>query len=113
MEPMSRASGGKRAGARRATTNGRSTPTNTLVIGGVVLALAAWAYLVYAAVSFGSDARNGTGHDWILLALAAVGAMACLFTCLMLVARLARALGFSSPGRAAAGRRAGKRRRAH
>jgi hypothetical protein len=67
------------------------------------VAVIAWGYLVYAAIDFGSDARGGDGRAWGFLALAAVGAAACLFAALMLLARVLRALGAPpvSPGSAA------------
>jgi hypothetical protein len=57
------------------------------------LAVVAWGYLVYAAVDFGSDARGGDTRAWGFLALAAIGAAACLFVALLLIARVLRALG--------------------
>jgi hypothetical protein len=57
----------------------------------------AWGYLVYAAIDFGVAARNGDGvAAWGLMTLAALGAIACLFFGLMLVARLMRVLGITS-----------------
>lgn len=55
----------------------------------------AWGYLVYMAIDFGSTARNGSAGGWLLLILAAVGAAACLFIGLMLLARLGTAMGLS------------------
>lgn len=55
--------------------------------------MVAWGYLVYAAVDFGSNARGGDSQAWGFLALAAVGAAACLFVALLLIARVLRALG--------------------
>ncbi len=63
-----------------------------LVIG-ALLAFVAWGYLVYAAISFGADARGGDHRDWGFLALATVGAVACLFVGLMLLTRLIRGRG--------------------
>ena len=57
----------------------------------------AWGYLVYAAIDFGATARGGDGGAWVYLALAAVGAVACLFAGLMLIARLLRVLGITRP----------------
>lgn len=66
---------------------------------GITLAVMAWGYLVWAAIDFGSTARGGDGRAWWLLALAAVGAVACLFVGLMLLARLGRAMGLTpDPG---------------
>jgi RsiW-degrading membrane proteinase PrsW (M82 family) len=60
---------------------------------GVTVAVVAWGYLVYAAIDFGSKARAGEETSWWLLGLASVGAVACLFVGLLLVARLLRMLG--------------------
>ncbi|MBL0749245.1 hypothetical protein [Nocardioides baculatus] len=57
----------------------------------------AWGYLVYAAIDFGTAARGGNSSAWSFMALACLGAMACLFVGLLLVARLLRALGITSP----------------
>jgi len=63
---------------------------------GITACLVAWGYLVYAAIDFGSTARGGDSTAWWFLALASVGAVACLFVGLMLVARLLRRLGITS-----------------
>lgn len=81
---------GKRAGAR---PKRRFRPDLLALALGVTVALVAWGYLVVAAISFGADARGGDSGAWWLLALAALGAMACLFLALVLGARAARALG--------------------
>ena len=39
----------------------------------------AWGFLVWAAIDFGRTARGGHGQAWWFLALASVGAVACLF----------------------------------
>lgn len=52
-----------------------------------------WGYLVWMAIDFGSAARTGSGARWALLAVAAIGAMCCLFAALMLITRLLRELG--------------------
>jgi hypothetical protein len=57
----------------------------------------AWGYLVYLAIDFGTSARSGQTGSWALLALASIGAVACLFTGLLLIARLLRTLGIASP----------------
>ena len=64
---------------------------------GVTVGVVAWGYLVKAAIDFGVQARSGTSSAWLYLALAAIGAVACLFIGLMLVARLMRVLGITSP----------------
>lgn len=63
---------------------------------GITVTVIAWGYLVYIAIDFGADARGGESRAWGFLGLAALGAIACLFTGLMLVARLSRAIGLTS-----------------
>jgi hypothetical protein len=87
-----------------------------LLIGAAItLCVVAWGYLVYAAVDFGTAARGGESSAWMFMALACVGAIACLFVGLMLVARLMRALGVTSappppdaPPRVPGGKRAAR-----
>jgi hypothetical protein len=67
----------------------------------VTLAVVAWGYLVYAAIDFGASARNGNQDAWWFLAVASLGAMACLFVGLMLIARLLRRLGLTGDSRPA------------
>lgn len=68
---------------------------------GITLSVVAWGYLVYAAIDFGSSARGGDSTAWWFLGLASIGAVACLFFGLMLVARLLRQLGITkAPERA-------------
>ena len=43
------------------------------------LSVVAWGYLVWAAIDFGAEARGGNGDAWKFLALASLGAVACLF----------------------------------
>jgi len=65
---------------------------------GITLCVVAWGYLVYAAIDFGSTARHDDDSSaWGYLAVAAVGAVACLFLGFMLVARFSRALGLTRP----------------
>jgi uncharacterized membrane protein YhaH (DUF805 family) len=64
---------------------------------GVTICVVAWGYLVYAAIDFGAEARGGDDRAWLFLGLASLGAVACLFVGLMLVARLLRALGITQP----------------
>jgi hypothetical protein len=70
---------------------------------------------VYAAIDFGSSARGGDSRAWVFLALASLGAVACLFVGLMLVARLLRMLGVDRgapdeppPARPVGGKRAAR-----
>lgn len=88
---------GKRAGARRGAKPKRGfQPALLLLAIGVTVAVVAWGYLVYAAIDFGASARGGESSSWWFLGLASVGAVACLFAGLMLVARLLRALGVTA-----------------
>ena len=83
---------GKRAGAR---PKRGFRPALVGIALGITLSVVAWGYLVYAAIDFGGQAREGDSDAWWFLAIAAVGAAACLFVGLMLVARLSRALGIT------------------
>ena len=67
---------------------------------GVTALVVAWGYLVWAAIDFGTTAREGRAAAWWFLALASLGAMACLFAGLMLAARLLRILGLVAPAAA-------------
>ncbi|MFT4082943.1 MAG: hypothetical protein QM638_10185 [Nocardioides sp.] len=73
----------------------------------VTVLVAAWGYLVWLAIDFGGDARDGDSAAWAFLALAAVGAVACLFAGLMMVARVMRLLGDSRPPPAAVAQQPG------
>ena len=87
-------SGGKRAGVRQKQG---FRPVLLVLALGITLCVVAWGYLVYAAIDFGSEARHdGNSEAWGYLAVAAVGAVACLFLGFMLVARFSRALGLTS-----------------
>ena len=87
---------GKRAGSRRAERAPRTFQPRLLGLAlAVTAAVIAWGYLVYAAIDFGTQARGGESAAWFFLALASVGAVACLFVGLMLIARLTRALGLT------------------
>ena len=104
--------GGKRAGPRRQR---RFRPAVLLLAFGITVALIAWGYLVKAAIDFGVQGRDGSSQAWTYLGLASLGAVACLFIGLMLVARLLRALGVTAapdrtpaPPRPVGGRRASR-----
>jgi hypothetical protein len=98
-------SSGKHAGKRRAEPapkpsaaqagepTGRPRTRLLALALGVTLAVVAWGYLVYAAIDFGAKARGGESTAWWFLGLASLGAVACLFVGLLLVARLLRVLG--------------------
>ncbi len=55
---------------------------------GVTVSIVAWGYLVWLAIDFGREARNGDSDAWWMLGLAALGAVACLFVALLMVARV-------------------------
>ena len=97
---------GKRAGARRSSAASRRLSPAALGLGAAItLCVVAWGYLVYAAIDFGTAARGGASASWAFMALASLGAVACLFVGLMLIARLMRVLGMGaspSPGDAPA-----------
>jgi len=59
---------------------------------GITLTLVAWGFLVWAAIDFGADARGGETLAWLFLALATLGATACLFVTLILGSKLATTL---------------------
>ena len=91
------ASHGKRAGSRRGPRPRRSFQPALLALAlGVTACIVAWGYLVVAAIDFGTSARSGEGAAWWFLGLASVGAVACLFVGLMLIARILRRLGITS-----------------
>lgn len=114
MVPVAGTTGGKRAGSRRGPRRkARFQPALLLLALGITVCVVAWGYLVYAAIDFGSTARGGDSAAWWFLAVASIGAVACLFVGLMLVARLTRRLGITSgppskeePQRPVGGRRA-------
>jgi hypothetical protein len=112
------ASRGKRAAAKQ---KARFRPTVLLLALGITGGVVAWGYLVRAAIDFGVQARSGNSDAWLYLGLASLGAVACLFIGLMLVARVLRELGITSgsssspsadtppePPRAPGGRRAAR-----
>jgi len=93
MTPMAT---GKRAASRKGAKPRRGFQPALLVLAlGVTASVVAWGYLVYAAIDFGSEARGGETDAWLLLGLASVGAVACLFLGLILIARLLRRLGIT------------------
>jgi len=93
---MSLVGTGKRAGSRRAAKRRSSFRPSLLgLAAAVTLSVVAWGYLVYAAIDFGSSARGGDSRAWFFLALASVGAVACLFIGLMLISRLLHRLGIT------------------
>ncbi|MGO4255676.1 hypothetical protein [Marmoricola sp. RAF53] len=55
---------------------------------GMTVTIVAWGYLVWAAIDFGGQARNGESLAWVFLVMATLGATACLFMCLILGGKL-------------------------
>jgi len=83
-----------RAGARRGERRKRRVqPRLAGIAAASVLALVAWGFLVWAAIDFGRTARGGDSQAWLFLAIASLGAVACLFLSLMLGTLLLRKLG--------------------
>jgi hypothetical protein len=79
------------AGRRRAQKVRASRPPGRLVVlvAGVVLATAAWLFLVRAAIDFGTAARDGTGSaGWTMSVGVGLGATLCLLLVFVLLARL-------------------------
>jgi hypothetical protein len=74
----------------------RSVPLLLLALG-ITASVIAWGYLVYLAIDFGTTARNGDGTAWWFLALATVGAIACLFLGMTLGMRLAARVRAAAP----------------
>lgn len=103
-------SGGRRAAARPA--DGRRPRRALLPLVGSAAALTAlliaWGYLVVVAIDFGGRARNGSSAAWFLLALATVGAVACLFLALLVGLRLVRLVLHPPTDRPSGGRRAAR-----
>ena len=112
MSPVS-AGGGRHAGARRAepTTPSVDAGRVALLAAALTVSLVAWGYLVWLAVDFGATARGGSPGAWWLLVLTGIGAIACLFLALMVLAQLATALGLIR-GEPEQSRAPGGRRRA-
>jgi hypothetical protein len=83
-----------RAGARRGERRRRQLRPRLAGISiASVAALVAWGFLVWAAIDFGRTARGGDEQAWLFLAIASIGAVACLFLSLMLGTLLLRAVG--------------------
>ena len=95
---------GSRAGSRRGPRR-RTRPTKQVLLhaAGITALVVAWGYLVWAAIDFGASAREGDSIAWAFLALASLGAVACLFAGLMLGVRLLRLLGILAPDEGYAG----------
>jgi hypothetical protein len=77
---------------------------------GITATVVAWGFLVWAAIDFGSRARGGEQLAWAFLALATLGATACLLVTLILAAKVLGVLRGEAAPRPAV---PGGRRRAH
>jgi len=77
---------------------------------GIAVTVVAWGFLVWAAIDFGADARGGETLAWLFLALATLGATACLFVTLILGTKLGATLRGEAAARAVVpgGRRAAR-----
>lgn len=80
----------------KSTRRGQAVPLLLLALG-ITAAVVAWGYLVYLAIDFGTTAREGEAKGWWLLALATLGAIACLFVAMMLGTRLVARIRAGSP----------------
>ena len=85
----------ERRGSARTAAPLRSKRRLLLLALGVTATLVAWGFLVWAAIDFGGQARAGATTAWAFLALATVGAAACLFVTLILAGKIIEA--FRSP----------------
>ena len=110
-----RAGPGRHAGPARLQEVAPQKPAKApllLLALGITAAVVGWGYLVYLAIDFGGTARNGDTTAWWFLAMATVGAIACLFVALTLGTRFATRLraGAPPPGppRPPGGRRAAR-----
>jgi hypothetical protein len=74
---------GKHSGERTEATPVRRGRLLILALG-ITATLVAWGFLVWEAINFGSQARDGEAPAWVFLGLATVGATACLFLTLIL-----------------------------
>jgi hypothetical protein len=73
----------------RRTGRGRQVATYGL---GTALTALAWCVLVYLAIQLGPDVKDGEPRAWVLMVVAAIGAMACLFLALILGGQLVAVL---------------------
>ncbi|HEX3932657.1 MAG TPA: hypothetical protein VHW64_18320 [Nocardioides sp.] len=119
MAAGKRAAPGRHSGPSRPEPDspaGPSSPAGSgpllLLALGITAAVVAWGYLVYLAIDFGTTARDGNDSAWWFLALATLGAIACLFAGMMLgvrlVARLRAQRPPPAPPRPPGGRRAAR-----
>ncbi|MGL5827324.1 MAG: hypothetical protein ACRCYU_21295 [Nocardioides sp.] len=89
---------GKRAGSRRGDRpKARFQPVAVALAAGINVAVIAWGLLVFQSIRHGQAIRGGDRSAWQLAVLYGVGAVICLFTGLILTARLFRRLGITRP----------------
>ncbi len=87
--PRMTSSGGRRRAPRARFSRG-AVALHAL---GLALSVAAWIFLVGAAVDFGATARGGDGQAWIFCLVAAAGAAVCLLLAMVLAGRALVGLG--------------------
>ena len=99
---------GKHEGARAEPVPLPRRRLFTLALG-ITATLVAWGFLVWAAIGFGRQARDGQTPAWAFLALATIGATACLLVTLILGTKVLAVLRGETPHpRTAGGRRASR-----
>lgn len=76
---------GKHSGPAQDPGQGRRVSLSVLA---AVATLLAWAVLVYFAIQIGTRIRGGNSGAWVLLVIAVIGAVACLFLALLIGGRL-------------------------
>jgi hypothetical protein len=64
---------------------------------GITLAIVAWGYLVFAAIDFGGQGRDGEATAWVFLAFATIGATACMFAMLIMASKVFATLRGEAP----------------
>lgn len=112
MHQNAAVAGGTHANRDDTSSHAPLRPKAALLAAGITVFIVAWGYLVVAAIGFGTSARSGDDTAWLLLVLACLGAIACLFAGLMLVVQLlahiraAATAGDDPPPRVPGGRRA-------
>ncbi|MDQ6641542.1 MAG: hypothetical protein M3Y66_03500 [Actinomycetota bacterium] len=73
---------------RQSSGDGVSHSRVLVLAAGVTATVVAWGVLVFAAIDFGRTARDGQRSDWLFLALATIGAVACMFLAIVLAAKM-------------------------
>lgn len=79
--------GSRRDSDRRSPRPGARRPLQTAI--GIAGVLAAWGALTLLAIKFARSAAAGQAMGWIFMAVAGIGAVACLYLALMLIIRVA------------------------